>query len=176
MGEGREVDEGGRDGRRRRRAMAAGAVAALVGAAGVVTLGVKAGLPWWVLVAAAAVTAGLAGWSGARIALREDARDAILEPGENVVGTYTVRPPFTEHTPPSPHEGPRYQLRVTSCGMQMWERSVLLWRHPWPELRVMTDGPRLRVHHQGQEAGTMLLEPPGAVQEVRLVASRYGAG
>ncbi|MFF2408780.1 hypothetical protein [Streptomyces sp. NPDC058092] len=58
----------------------------------------------------------------------------------------------------------------------MWERSALLWRHPWPELRVIADGPRLRIHHEGREAGTMLLEQPGAVQEIRLTAGRYGAG
>ncbi|MER6256706.1 hypothetical protein ABT224_35710 [Streptomyces sp. NPDC001584] len=60
--------------------------------------------------------------------------------------------------------------------MQLWERSVLLWRHPWPELRVIADGPRLRIHHRGQEAGSMLLEQPGAVQEIRLASRRYGGG
>ncbi|WP_405668831.1 hypothetical protein OG379_01085 [Streptomyces sp. NBC_01166] len=58
--------------------------------------------------------------------------------------------------------------------MEMWERAELLWKHPWPELRVIVDGYRLRIHHLGQEAGTMLLEPPGAVAEVRLAAQRHG--
>ncbi|MFB8030582.1 MULTISPECIES: hypothetical protein [unclassified Streptomyces] len=50
----------------------------------------------------------------------------------------------------------------------------LLRKHPWPELRVIVDGPRLRIHHLGQEAGTMLLEQPGTVAEVRQAALRHG--
>ncbi|WP_329379900.1 hypothetical protein OG625_13850 [Streptomyces sp. NBC_01351] len=140
-----------------------------------VVSGVTEGLPWWAVVAGSVAIAGLAVCTGVRIAGREDVRSAALEPGENVLGTYTVRPPYTAHVPPSMHEGPQYQLRLTSHGLQMWERSVLLWRHPWPEVRVTVDGPRLRVHHQGREAGVMLMEHPGAVQEIRLAARRYGA-
>ncbi|WP_399921059.1 hypothetical protein [Streptomyces kanamyceticus] len=95
--------------------------------------------------------AGLAGWAGSRIGRREGVRDAVLTPGEKVVATYNVQPPFTEHTPPAAHEGPQYQLRV------------------------IADGTRLRVHHQGQEVGTMLLERSGAAQEIRLNARRHGA-
>ncbi|MPY40846.1 hypothetical protein FNH04_13310 [Streptomyces phyllanthi] len=142
----------------------------------VVGPGAEAGLPWWALVAVAVPAAGLGAWTGVRIGRRRGIRDEVLEPGEKVVGTYTVRPPYTEHNPPSAHEGPQYQLRVTTHGMEMWERSVLLWRHPWRELRVITDGPRLRVHHDGNEAGAMLFQQPGAVQEIRRVARQYGAG
>ncbi|WP_051837823.1 hypothetical protein [Streptomyces sp. NRRL F-2580] len=103
-------------------------------------------------------------------------RDAVLEPGKTVTGTYTGRPPHAGHNPPTAYGEPQDQLRLTTHGMQLWERSVLPWRHPWPELRVIADGPRLRVHHQGQDAGTVLLEQPGAVQEVRRAARRHGAG
>ncbi|MFF1699854.1 hypothetical protein ACFVXC_40520 [Streptomyces sp. NPDC058257] len=44
-----------------------------------------------------------------------------------------------------------------------------------PELRVIIDGPRLRVHHGEREAGTVLLERPDAVHESRLAAKRYGS-
>ncbi|WP_406016742.1 hypothetical protein OG520_41650 (plasmid) [Streptomyces sp. NBC_00984] len=64
---------------------------------------------------------------------------------------------------------------MTTRGMQMWEHSALLWNHPWPQLRVVADGPRLRVHHEGREVGAMLLERAGAVQEVVAVKRRYGA-
>ncbi|MEU9160710.1 hypothetical protein AB0D29_10650 [Streptomyces sp. NPDC048424] len=176
MNEGSGADGSGRDGRLRRAGLAGGAVMALAAVAAVVSSGTEAGLPWWVVAALALPTSGLAAWTGARIGRRQGVRDAVLEPGETVTGTYTVRPPYPGHTPPAAHEGPQYQLLLTTRGMQLWERSVLLWRHPWPELRVLADGPRLRIHHQGQEAGTMLLEQPGAVQEIRLAARRYGAG
>ncbi|MFE6189200.1 hypothetical protein ACFQ6U_32730 [Streptomyces sp. NPDC056465] len=39
---------------------------------------------------------------------------------------------------------------------------------------MIVDGPRLRIHHLGQEAGTMLLEQPGTVAEVRQAALRHG--
>ncbi|MFJ3722848.1 hypothetical protein ACIPYQ_09795 [Streptomyces sp. NPDC090045] len=174
--EGREAGEGGRNGRVRRAGLAGAAVTALLAVVAVVGLGVEAGLPWWAVVAVALVTAALAGWAGAQIGRRQGVRNEALEPGEKVLGTYTVRPPYAAHTPPAAHEGPQYQLLLTTHGIQMWERSVLLWRHPWPELRVIADGPRLRVHHQGDEVGAMLLEQPGAVQEIRLAARRHGAG
>ncbi|WP_241911305.1 hypothetical protein [Streptomyces sp. DH-12] len=59
--------------------------------------------------------------------------------------------------------------------MEMGERDALLWRHPLPELRLIAEGPRLRVHHDGREAGTMVLERPDAAQEIRGVARRHGA-
>ncbi|KUO16172.1 hypothetical protein AQJ91_37790 [Streptomyces dysideae] len=137
--------------------------------------GIRLGLPWWAMAAVCVPTAGLAAWTGVRIGRRRGIRDQALEPGETVLGTYTVRPPYAEHTPPDLHQGPQYQLLVTTHGVQMWERSVLLWRHPWPELRVLVDGPRLRLHHEGREAGTMQLQDPAAVYEIRAIARRHGA-
>lgn len=168
MGEGRAL-------RVRRTGLSAAAAAALLAGVAVVGAGMEAALPPWVVVGVAVPVAGLAGWAGARTGRRNGIRDEHLQPGERVIGTYAVRPPYTEHTPPSPHEGPQYHLRVTTHGVQMWERAVLLWKHPWPQLRVMADGPRLRIHHEGHEAGTMLLERPGALHEVCLTAKRYGA-
>ncbi|MER6316934.1 hypothetical protein ABT237_24675 [Streptomyces sp. NPDC001581] len=81
--------------------------------------GMEAALPWWLVAAVAVPTSGLAAWTGARIGRRQGVRDAVLEPGETVTGTYTVRPPHTGHTPPAAHEGPQYQLRLTTRGMQL---------------------------------------------------------
>ncbi|MFB6818157.1 hypothetical protein ACFCV8_26805 [Streptomyces sp. NPDC056347] len=163
-------------GRLRRSSLVGAVVVVVTAEATVVGGGIKASLPWWALVGTALVVAWPAAWTGARIGRREGIRSAALAPGETVVGTYTVRPPFTEHTPPSAHEGPQYQLVVTSVGLQMWERHILLWRYGWPDLRVTADGPRLRVLHEGNEVAAPLLEPTTAAQEIRLVAARYAAG
>ncbi|MEV7221825.1 hypothetical protein ACFT5D_18715 [Streptomyces sp. NPDC057144] len=151
------------------------AVTAFLAVIAVVGFGIQADLPWWAMGAGALLTAGLAGWAGAQIGRQRGIRNEVLEPGETVLGTYTVRPPYTEHTPPAAHEGPQYQLRMTSRSMEMWERTVLLWRHPLPELRLISEGPRLRIHHDGHEAGTMLMEQPSAAQEICSVARRHGA-
>ncbi|WPO70365.1 MULTISPECIES: hypothetical protein [unclassified Streptomyces] len=168
--------EGSGQGERPRSAGLTSAVAtALLAVTAVLGFGVKSDLPWWAMLAVGLLTAGFAGWAGSKSGRREGVRDAVLAPGEKVVATYNVQAPFTEHTPPAAHEGPQYQLRLTTSGVQMWERSVLLWWHSWPELRVIADGARLRVHRQGQEVGTMLLERPGAAREIRLTARRHGA-
>ncbi|MDN3270842.1 hypothetical protein [Streptomyces sp. MA15] len=59
--------------------------------------------------------------------------------------------------------------------METGERDAPLCRHPLPELRLIAEGPRLRVHHDGREAGTMVLERPEAAQGIRGVAGRHGA-
>ncbi|MGV9455570.1 hypothetical protein [Streptomyces sp. NPDC003635] len=161
--------------RRVRRATVTGALAgALTG--GAIALGglAKLDAPWWALTAGVLVFLGLGAWTGTSIGRRRGARDAVLEPGEAVLGTYTVRPPYTEHTPADLHQGPQYQVRVTTHGIQLWERSALLWRHPWPQLRVVADGPRVRLHRGGEEVGALLLE--GSAHEVLAAARRYGAG
>ncbi|MFE4217050.1 hypothetical protein [Streptomyces sp. NPDC056844] len=158
----------------RRARLTRATVTALLAVAAVLGPGIGAGVDWWILLALALPAAVLAGWAGSRIGRMNALRDIQLEPGERVLSTYVVRPPYTEHTPPSAHEGPQYHLRVTTRGVQMWERAELLWKHPWTELRVIADGSRLSIHHQGQEAGTMLLERPGSAQEVRLAAQRHG--
>ncbi|MFI8006487.1 hypothetical protein [Streptomyces sp. NPDC086010] len=146
------------------------------GIAGATASGLGAAvLPWWQVLALALPATGLAGWTGWRISRVAGIRAASMEPGERVIGMYAVRPPYTEHTPSWSYEGAQYHLRVTSHGVEMWERAELIWKHPWPELRVIVDGPRLRIHHLGQQAGTMLLEQPGAAAEVRLAARRHGA-
>ncbi|MFJ8825599.1 hypothetical protein ACIREE_28010 [Streptomyces sp. NPDC102467] len=158
------------------RAALGGAVGTAIAAVGaIVAIGVNADLPWWAVAGMAVLAAGPAAWTGAQIGRRDGVRNEALEPGETVLGTYAVRPPFRDHTPPAAHEGPQYQLLVTNHGLQMWERSALLWRHPWPELRVFTEGPRLRIHRDGLEVGAMRFARAGAEQEVRLIAQRYAA-
>ncbi|MFE2126978.1 hypothetical protein [Streptomyces amritsarensis] len=162
--------------RRILRARLSGAArTALPAVVAIVGLGAIGDLPLWAVVTVALLTAGTADWAGAQLGRQRGLREQVLEPGETVVGTYTVLPPYTEHTPPAAHEGPQYQLQATTRGLQMWERSALLWRHPWPELRVIAEGTRLRIYHEGREAGTMLLEQPGAVLEIRGAAVRHGA-
>ena len=166
----------GRGGRiRRARLVGAVAMALPASAAAVVGFGIEGGLPWWVVMAGTLAAAGFGGWAGAQIGRQRGIRNEVLEPGETVLGTYTVRPPYTRHTPPSAHEGPQYQLRMTTRHLEMWERAVLLWRHPLTELRLLTEGPRLRIHHDGREAGTMLLEHPNAAHDICSVARRHGA-
>ncbi|WP_328875233.1 hypothetical protein OHT76_37030 [Streptomyces sp. NBC_00287] len=155
-------------------------IGAVVGAllCGAIALGGLAKLhaPGWAGAIGVLMILGLGAWTGTSIGRRRGVRDAVLEPGEEVLGTYTVRPPYAEHTPPDLHNGPQYAVRVTTLGIQLWERSVLLWRYPWPELRVLVDGPRLRLHREGEEVGTLLLEPPGSVHEIVAAARRYGTG
>ncbi|WP_406424171.1 hypothetical protein OH809_03330 [Streptomyces sp. NBC_00873] len=99
-----------------------------------------------------------------------------------MIGAYTVRSPGSDHSSATPswiqphqlQETSPYQLRVTTLGMQLWERAVLLWSHPRPELRVIPDGSKLRVHHEGREISVMQLNQPGAAQEVQFTARRYG--
>ncbi|MFD7491040.1 hypothetical protein ACFV8T_01225 [Streptomyces sp. NPDC059832] len=171
---GRDTAEG-RSRRIRRAGLCAGAATALIAVVTAVGRVAEVAPPWWVLVPVTALVAVLAGRAGARLGREDAVRAEALESGENVIGTYTVRPPYVDHSPPSLYESPQYQLRLTTRGMQMWERSALLWNHPWPELRVVADGPRLRIHHEGREVGAMLLERAGAVQEVVAVKRRYGA-
>ncbi|MFD6420930.1 hypothetical protein [Streptomyces sp. NPDC060198] len=163
------------------RSAPAGNVPAAVGAGCVtaVVVGLPLALedvPWGLTAAlalAAAVGAGLTGWRTSR---RESARNAVLEPGERVLNAYVVRPTYTGYTPPSPSEGPQYVLRSTTRGLEMWERDILLWRHPWTELRVVLDGQLLRVQHLGEQAGVMRLERQESALEVTLTARRYRAG
>ncbi|MEV7369200.1 hypothetical protein [Streptomyces sp. NPDC091299] len=60
---------------------------------------------------------------------------------------------------------------MTTRTSQLWEHAD----HPWKELRVTADGPRLRVFHHGRERGVLLVEPPGSAEELRLAARRLGA-
>ena len=137
--------------------------------------GVSQGIPWWLVVPFTLVCGAFAGWAGAKTGRENALRAETLEPGEQLLSTYTVRPPFTPGRGPTPYENPPFQLLLTSRRLQLWEHSNLLWSHPWAELRLTVDGPRLKVYHRGEEAGFMILEPPGAVREVQLAARGLGA-
>ncbi|MFJ9540866.1 hypothetical protein ACIRPX_26840 [Streptomyces sp. NPDC101225] len=164
--------------RRRRAAVAGGTTAACVGAASLAVesaAGVAHGIPWPVVVPFILVCSAFAGWAGARTGRENAVRAQTLGPGERLIGSYAVRPPFTPGRAPTPYENPPYQLLLTSRHLQLWERSNLLWARPWPELRLAVDGPRLKIYHRGEEAGFMVLEPPGTPLEVQLAARRLGA-
>ncbi|WP_331730573.1 hypothetical protein [Streptomyces sp. NBC_01174] len=71
------------------------------GIAGATVIGLGSGvLSWWQVLALALPATGLADWTGSQIGRIDGIRAARLEPGERVLGTYAVRPPYTEHTPP----------------------------------------------------------------------------
>lgn len=53
--------------------------------------------PSWAMAAAVPVMAGLGAWAGTSVGRRRGIREAALEPGETVLGTYTV-PPRTPST------------------------------------------------------------------------------
>ncbi|WP_225994469.1 hypothetical protein [Streptomyces sp. SS1-1] len=70
---------------------------------------------------------------------------------------------------------PAVRTPLTTRHLEMWERAVLLWRHPLPELRLLTEGRACASTHDGREAGTMLLEQPNAAREICGAARRHGA-
>jgi hypothetical protein len=167
--------EGERQRRIRRAAVSGGVTATCLGAASIAVEGFTGAVPWWFVVPFTALCSAFAGWAGTKTGRENAVRAETLEPGEQLLGTYTVRPPFTPDRGPTPYENPPFQLLVTSRHLQLWEHANLLWAYPWPDLRLAVDGPRLKIYHQGQEAGFMILEPPGAVREIQLAARRLGA-
>ncbi|MCX4477028.1 hypothetical protein OOK44_11255 [Streptomyces cellulosae] len=101
--------------RRMRRARLLGAVGA-VGTAVPVTvalvfgLRLEGGLLWWAVAVCAVPAAAFAGWSGAGIGGIRGSRDEVLEPGERVVGVYTVKPRTGNTSRPT-----RTRVRSTRC-------------------------------------------------------------
>ncbi|MEU2268982.1 hypothetical protein ABZ568_21745 [Streptomyces olindensis] len=88
----------------RRAGLTGGAVTALLAVAACAGHATKAELPWWAVLAVAVSTVSLTGWTGARIGRRRGPRDEPFEPGEQLLGTYTLRASHPEHMP---HPGPR---------------------------------------------------------------------
>ncbi|MET8635229.1 hypothetical protein ABZX69_29065 [Streptomyces sp. NPDC004074] len=159
----------------RRAALSGGVTAAALGTVVILVEGYTAHLTWWLVLPVAAVSGGFAAWSGARSGHEDGVRAQAVARDEIVLSTYTVRPPFDRRQAATPHENLPCQLRLTTRNLQLWKHADLLWSHPWKELRVTADGPRLRVFHQGQETGVLLVEPPGTAEELRLTARRLGA-
>ncbi|MGV9649199.1 hypothetical protein [Streptomyces sp. NPDC003554] len=174
-GPGRTNEEDERHRHIRRPALSGGVTAAALGTVVILIEGYTAHLTWWLVLPVAAVSGGFAAWSGARSGHEDGVRAQAVAPDEIVLGTYTVRPPLAPQGDAAPHENPPYQLRLTTRTSQLWEHADLLWSHPWKELRVTADGPRLRVFHHGRERGVLLVEPPGSAEELRLAARRLGA-
>ncbi|MFI6244680.1 hypothetical protein [Streptomyces sp. NPDC051016] len=179
VGHAAEPEPGPSDGDRRRRirraTMTGAALTGLVVGGSVALQGLLAHFPWWFFAPIAGASVGLVTWAGGRIARESQVRAETLEPDEDVLGTYTVKPSFAPPRAPTTYETPAYQLRVTSRHLQLWQQANLLWTYPWSGLRLVTDGPLLRIFHQDQEAGVLTLERPGEVEEVRREARRLGA-
>lgn len=174
----RGTTEGERQRRIRRAAVAGATTATCLAAASIAVEGIAgaaSGIPWLIVVPFTVMCSAFAGWAGARTGRENAVRAETLEPGERLIGTYTVRPPFTPRRGPTPYENPPFQLLLTSRHLQLWEHSNLLWAHPWAELRLAVDGPHLKIYHRGEEAGFMILEPPGTPLEIQLAARRLGA-
>ncbi len=98
---GHGVDEAG-DRRVRRADAAGGAVTALLAVAACAGHATKAELPWWAVLAVAVSTAGLAGWTGARMGGRRGPRDEPL--------------PSAEHVPAHPGPGAARPEHLTAPG------------------------------------------------------------
>lgn len=119
------VDVGGAAVARRRRirrsAIVAGCVMGVVSAAKVSLLAFD--LSWWI-VGPVAVLAGIIGaYAGARAGWTAGVREEALEPGEVVLSTYPVRPLFEDGRATGPSDSARFELRVTTRGLQLWEGS-----------------------------------------------------
>ncbi|MER7900796.1 hypothetical protein ABTX62_33150 [Streptomyces sp. NPDC096046] len=83
----------------RRAELAGGAVTALLALAAFAGHATKTGLPWWAVLAVAVSTAGLAGWTGARIG-RRGPRDEPLDLGDRELVTHSFREIRDAELPP----------------------------------------------------------------------------
>ncbi|MEW1639682.1 hypothetical protein AB0469_37190 [Streptomyces sp. NPDC093801] len=52
----------------------------------------------------------------------------------------------------------RYELRFTTRGLQLWDRSDQLWSHPWRTVRLVAEGDLVLVHHQDQLIAELLVD------------------
>ncbi|MFF2408779.1 hypothetical protein [Streptomyces sp. NPDC058092] len=75
---------------------------ALLAGVAVLAFGVKAGLPWWALVAVTLLTVGPAGSAGAQIGRRRGIRDEVLQPGER----WSPPTPSVPRSPNTPRPRP----------------------------------------------------------------------
>ncbi|WP_369148081.1 hypothetical protein [Streptomyces sp. R44] len=149
----------------------AGVVAAPVGAVSLVPPELLASLGWLGLPVVVAC-GGLGTWLGVMAGRESGARDAGLEPGETVLSQYGVRPPVVDGRPTEPSDD-RFALRVTDCGLQLWDGTRRLWSHPWSEVRLSTvKGSLLLVHHGDQEIAELLAVPEGAGWDALLLGAQ----
>ncbi|MER8096253.1 hypothetical protein [Streptomyces goshikiensis] len=173
------VDVGGvavaRRRRIRRSALGAGWVTGLVSAAKVSLFAFD--LSWWI-VGPVAVLAGVIGaYAGARMGWTEGVREEALEPGEVVLSAYPVRPLFDEEgRATGPSDRARFELRVTTRRLQLWEGASRLWSHPWRAVRLTAEGDFVLVHHEDREIAELLVETyDGSPDELLLGAERLRA-
>ncbi|MBT1188339.1 hypothetical protein HET69_31275 [Streptomyces sp. CJ_13] len=133
-------------------------------------------LSWWI-VGPVAVLAGVIGaFAGARAGWMEGVREEALEPGEVVLSAYPVRPLFEDGRATGPSDSARFELRVTTLGLQLWEGTGRLWSHPWRAVRLTAEGDFVLVHHGDREIAELLVDTfDGSPDELLLGAERLRA-
>ncbi|MGW3061472.1 hypothetical protein ACWC98_36985 [Streptomyces goshikiensis] len=131
---------------------------------------------WWI-VGPVAVLAGIIGaYAGARAGRTAGAREEALEPGEVVLSAYAVRPLFEEGRATGVSDSARFELRVTTLGLQLWEGADQLWSHPWRAVRLTAEGDFVLVHHGDREIAELLVDTfDGSPDELLLGAERLRA-
>ncbi|MFF1408706.1 hypothetical protein ACFVX6_02735 [Streptomyces sp. NPDC058289] len=133
----------------------------------------------WELTAVLAVAFGVLGaCAGARLGRVDGVREVALEPGEIVLSAFAVRPLMWEGRPTRHHDIERFELRVTTRGLQLWDRSDQLWNHPWGSLRLTADEQGVvLVHHEEQLIEELRVDTPleGSPAGLILAAERMRA-
>lgn len=87
---------------------------------------------------AALVGAAVGGWIGARWGRESGLRDSTLDAREIAISGYGVLPLVVDGRPARKSDADRFDLRVTTRRLQLWDRSECLWDHPWSEIRLTT--------------------------------------
>ncbi|TDU69213.1 hypothetical protein EDD91_7876, partial [Streptomyces sp. KS 21] len=77
-------------------------------------------LSWWIVGPVAALAGIIGAYAGALAGRTEGVREEALEPGEVVLSAYAVRPLFEEDRATGPSDSARFELRVTTRGLQLW--------------------------------------------------------
>ncbi|WP_407837880.1 hypothetical protein ACE1OC_18205 [Streptomyces sp. DSM 116496] len=171
------VDEAAVRGRRIRRSVIFGSCA--TGGLFAVKISVAAfaaAFSWEVTALLAAVFGAGGAWAGARLGRVDGVREVALEPGETVLSAFAVRPLLWEGRPTGHYDTERFELRVTTRGLQLWEQAEQLWNHPWGSLRLTADQDVVLVHHEERLIAELLVDTlDGSPDGLILAAERMRA-
>ncbi|MEU8617860.1 hypothetical protein [Streptomyces sp. NPDC048623] len=162
----------------RRAGILGGAAAAATGGVYIFLELVTGGPLRWAAAPVAAVCFGVVVFAGFSAGREHGTRKETIAPGETVLCTYGV---WAEPAPPASRRASvdfsPYQLRLTDRQLQLWQYATLVWAHPWTQVRLVTDGPLLRVLHEDREIAAVVgaASATGMPEEVRFVAGRMAA-